>query len=226
MGANVGTPAVLSIWNTAQNFLSYRLRSPRGHGKKPAKLGLITKVDPGERTRLFCCPEKKLDHTELVALAEPIVRSFGCDIVLLTFQRGKDGHLLRLFVEKEGSDPFVGSGVDHAVCAGISHRLGDLLETNEDVPPFLLEVSSPGIERPLVKPADYVRFAGRRVRIRTKEAVAGQKNHQGVLLGVQDELVRVELETGGITVDIPMASIGKANLIFDMNVPKRKSGEK
>lgn len=155
------------------------------------------------------------DIRELENVATPIAQHWGCDIVLLTFAREKQGWVLRVLVEKTGADPAKGSGVDHQTCAGISRELDDLIESAELIDrAYVLEVSSPGIERPLTCPGDFQRFADREVKIRTKHAIDNRKRFQGVILSSDTELVRVRV--GKKILEIPHASIAKANLVFVM----------
>jgi ribosome maturation factor RimP len=98
-------------------------------------------------------------------------------------------------------------GVDLALCERVTAQLRDLLER------FTLEVSSPGTDRPLTKPDHYRRFVGRRVRVRTQEAIAGQRNFTGTLTAAGDEGVSLEAESGAV--EIPFAGIRRSNLVPD-----------
>jgi len=165
----------------------------------------------------------KLDEIERVAL--PVVERHGCELVQVSFNREAQGRVLRLLVERKGSDPATGSGVDHALCASISRELSDAVEAWDSADaPLVLEVSSPGIERPLVRPADYERFAGRPVRMRTIRVVDGRKRFTGLLGGLDAGAVTVLLDDGGRAV-IPLELITKANLVFDPGGVKVKAGE-
>ena len=82
-----------------------------------------------------------------------------------------------------------------------------------DLGPFVLEVTSPGVDRPLVKLAHFVRFTGEEARITTREPVEGRRNFRGKLLGVEGDTVRVEQD--GVEVRVPHAAIVKANLVFN-----------
>lgn len=190
------------------------------------EIGFNTKVDPWTGPAFFIV-KSMTDTVQLQNAALPIVKRHGCDLVTLTFIREKPGWVLRLMVEKSGSDPAVGSGVDLQLCSSISRELGELIETQNLIDKaFVLEVSSPGIERPLTCEADFVRFANRVAKIKTRQAVDGKKKFQGKLLGADSSMVRVELNGGKKVVEIPHDLIAKANLVFDPSMLKTKSGEK
>jgi ribosome maturation factor RimP len=107
---------------------------------------------------------------------------------------------LRLYIDHP-------DGVDLSLCERVTNQLRDL--TAE----FSLEVSSPGAERPLTKPEHYRRFAGRRVRVRTRDEVEGRRSFTGTIAGADDAGVEVALEDGRIT--IPHERIRRSNLVPD-----------
>jgi ribosome maturation factor RimP len=96
-------------------------------------------------------------------------------------------------------------GVDLALCERVTNELRDLLTD------WSLEVSSPGADRPLTKPEHFRRFLGRRVKVRTNEAISGRRNFTGTLTDADDE--SVSLESGDGAVRIPMAGIRRSNLV-------------
>ena len=106
---------------------------------------------------------------------------------------------LRLFIDHP-------DGVDLALCERVTTELRDLLEE------WALEVSSPGADRPLTKPEHFRRFMGRRVRVRTKETIDGQRSFTGTLTGAGDDAVRVAEEAGD-EVEIPFSRIRRSNLV-------------
>jgi len=145
-----------------------------------------------------------------------------CNLVLLTFVREKSGLVLRLLIEKKDSDPALGSGVDLKLCSSVSRKLDAALEADDFIgKAFFLEVSSPGIERPLTCEDDFKRFAGREVRIKTSKALDGKKKFQGLLLGVNSSSIKISLAKEK-EIDIPFELVGKANLVFDPKRSKRK----
>jgi ribosome maturation factor RimP len=102
-------------------------------------------------------------------------------------------------------------GVDLALCERIAARLNALLETHDA--PYSLEVESAGLERPLVRPADFTRFAGRSARIVTTLTVNGMKTHRGTLRGVRGGSIILDTPTGELP--LPIETIKSANLEYD-----------
>lgn len=110
------------------------------------------------------------------------------------------GHTVRLFIDHP-------EGVTLDLCTRVTHALPDVRER------FALEVSSPGRDRPLTKPAHFRRYLGRRARVRTREARDGHKNFTGELVGADDREVLIAAETGVLA--IPYAEIHRSNLLED-----------
>ncbi len=155
---------------------------------------------------------------KIEAIVLPLLDRYGCDLVEGTFRREKAGLVLRLLIERKDANPDKGSGVDLKLCSSISRDLGTIMDVEETIDrPYTLEVSSAGIERPLVHPEDFKRFAGRPVAVRTKSAVNGRRRFKGVLGGLSDGTV-VITNGDGNQYSIPAELVKKANLVFD---PKR-----
>ena len=110
------------------------------------------------------------------------------------------GSTLRVFIDHP-------DGVTLGLCERVTHALPELREH------YALEVSSPGIERPLSKPQHFHRYLGRRARVRTRDAVDGHKSFTGELVGASDDAVTIAAETG--VVAIPYAEIHRSNLVED-----------
>jgi ribosome maturation factor RimP len=162
---------------------------------------------------------------QIKELARPLLDRHDCDIVLATLRREPQGRVLRLLVEKKGSDPSKGSGVNHALCAAISRDMGTLLDAEDFISDsFVLEVSSPGIERPLIGPEDFERFKGHKAMIKTMQTIDRSKRFTGVISDADQNRVCVEL-TNGVRTEIPFKLITKANLVFDSSVFEGKTGE-
>lgn len=111
--------------------------------------------------------------------------------------------LLRVFIDKP-------QGVDVEDCATVSNHLTRLFAV-ENLDFERLEVSSPGLDRPLTKAADYARFAGEEVEVRFRAPIEGRRKVKGVLRGTKDEAVLVETESG--VTAVPLADIGRARLV-------------
>ena len=118
------------------------------------------------------------------------------------------GETLRLYIDHP-------DGVDLALCERVTDHLRDLLEM------WSLEVSSPGADRPLTKPEHFRRFMGRRVRVRTREAIAGQRSFTGTLTGADEGGVRIQASEG--EVEIPLTRIRRSNLIPEYSTPLEES---
>ncbi|PLX96937.1 MAG: ribosome maturation factor [Desulfuromonas sp.] len=149
-------------------------------------------------------------------LVEPILVDAGMELVDLEYKREGRDWFLRLFIDKEG-------GVTLDDCAGISHEVGALFEVEDVIDTaYRLEVSSPGLDRPLKKAADFERFAGKLVKIKTYEKIdPDQRGHQrktftGELLGLVGGEVRIrQTDRKGGEASFPFEAIAKANLEFE-----------
>jgi len=105
-------------------------------------------------------------------------------------------------------------GIRVSDCERVSKELSFLLEEQDwGLSNYQLEVSSPGVERPLKKESDFKRFKGRKVFIRTREPIAGRRNFQGLLNGFADEHILIECE--GQAIQIPLSELRKAYLIYE-----------
>lgn len=144
---------------------------------------------------------------EVRQVVEPILESQGFELVDLEYQRESQGWVLRIYLDREG-----GVGLDD--CAGISHEVGAVLEVKDLIPSaYILEVSSPGLTRPLKKPEDFNKFRNQMVKIKLYEPLDGRKNFKGTLLGLEGDRVRVEVEQQ--VYELPLQRIAKANLEID-----------
>ena len=142
-------------------------------------------------------------------MAEPLVEENGMELLDVEYVKEGAEWYLRLFLDKD--DEF---GVDLDDCELISRKLSDLLENNDPITQaYRLEVSSPGIERPLKRTKDFIRFAGEKVQIRTFTAVEGKKEFVGILGETTEETVAIE--ENGVTTVIPREKISKANLVWE-----------
>ncbi len=144
----------------------------------------------------------------VMAAARPLAEAEGLELVAVEYQREAGGWVLRVYLDKPG-------GLTLEDCQRVSQQLGDLLDVEDPIEhAYTLEVSSPGLERPLVSEADFARFAGRLVRLQTGAPVDGQRRFRGRLLGIAGGMVRLEVE-GGRQVDVPHAAIERARLVVE-----------
>jgi ribosome maturation factor RimP len=138
---------------------------------------------------------------QIQSTVEDRLRDQEPDVELLAIERSASERLLLVIDRPEG--------VDIALCERVTGLLRDLLES------YSLEVSSPGPERPLTKPEHFRRFLGRRVRVRTREEVAGHKSFTGRLTAADEESVSVD--SGDGPVSIPLAAVRRSNLLSNVN---------
>ena len=153
--------------------------------------------------------DKRESLRERIAqLAEQIAEPMGAEVVLVEVKGAGARSIVRTYIDQPG-----GVGLDD--CARFSARLSVLLDVEDWIPfSYTLEVSSPGLDRPLVKAADYRRFSGKRAKIRTRAALHGQRNFQGKLAGVLEEKILLEIEPGE-KMALALKDIEKANLIVE-----------
>ena len=148
------------------------------------------------------------DQTALIEnLIEPSIAAMGFELVRVQFIGG-GGKTLQVMVERQDRQPI---NVDH--CAEVSRLISTLLEVEDPVSSaYVLEVSSPGIDRPLVRFDDYSRFRGFEARVETDRYINGQRRFKGRIKGVDGDLV--QLDCDGNKADIPFREILKASLVM------------
>ncbi len=158
------------------------------------------------------------NEPELVSLVEPVCRAHGLELVQVRKLTQRGGAVLRVLIDRPGSESG-GSGVTLGDCQAVSRELGPALDDHDVVGgAYRLEVSSPGLDRPLVKLEDFERFSGRKVEIRTQTAQPDgrggeRRKFKGQLLGVDGEVVRVSVD--GAEVLLPYAAIDRAKLAHE-----------
>jgi ribosome maturation factor RimP len=173
-----------------------------------------------------------LDLEKVREAAERVARSEGLEIFDVEWKVGKD-RFLRVIIDRvpkvgaaitdaagEVSPPSEANdvGVSHADCQRVSQQLSVILDVEELIPGprYILEVSSPGMDRALKRPSDFERFRGRSAKILTTEPIEDAKYFEGRLAGFADGKVRLELK-GKVprTVEVPLEKIRKANLVVE-----------
>lgn len=144
---------------------------------------------------------------ELTAMLEPAVAVCGFDLWGIEFfQQGRHS-VLRLFIDTERE-----SGVTVEDCSAVSHQVSGLLDVEDPIAgEYTLEVSSPGWDRALFKPAQYQRFTGEEVSLRLNAPLQGRRRYKGRIEAAGD--TEVTLLVDGVTVAIPFAAIDKANIV-------------
>lgn len=139
-------------------------------------------------------------------IAQRVAESEGMELVEVEVKGGGNQRLVRISIDKP-------QGVTHADCELVSQQVGTILDV-EDVMPggrYTLEVSSPGVERKLLKPQDYERFRGKKIKITLRDAIDGRRHWEGTLAGFEEGTVALEIGPYQ-TIRFPFAQVQKANL--------------
>ena len=145
---------------------------------------------------------------KVTEIAERVARPEGIEIVDVTFAGGGNRRLLRITIDKP-------QGVSHADCELVSQQVGTILDVEDVIPggSYQLEVSSPGLERKLVKLQDFERFQGRKARVVLREPVEGRREWEGVLGGISGETIA--LDAAGQAVRFSFNQVARAHLKVD-----------
>jgi ribosome maturation factor RimP len=171
----------------------------RMSGRKPTFLLVST----------ICGTMRQEVASRIEEIAQRVTESEGMELVEVEVKGGGNQRLVRISIDKP-------QGVTHADCELVSEQVGTILDV-EDVMPggrYTLEVSSPGVERKLLKPQDYERFRGKKVKITLRDPIDGRRHWEGTLAGFEGGTVA--LETGPYqTIRFPFEQVQKANLKFE-----------
>jgi len=151
-----------------------------------------------------------IDMTRVRAVIEPIARAHGADLVSVEL-KNESGWVLRVFIEKSGTE-----SADLELCANVSRDLSPALDVADLIAQhYNLEVSSPGLDRPLYGEADFVRFVGRKAKIKLRhDSASTQKVFVGELGPISAG--KLAVQEGSRTHEVPLADIEKARLVFEM----------
>jgi len=144
-------------------------------------------------------------------LAEPIATSEGMELIHVECLKMHSRWVFRLYLDKEG-------GVSLDDCTDVSNQLGDVLDVHDlSRGPYTLEVSSPGLDRPISRDQDFQKFQGAKVKIKTNSKIDGMKNFQGTLVDFVEEDGRkiARIDVAGKIYSIPKSEIVKTNLVDD-----------
>ncbi len=174
---------------------------------------------------------KPADLITLEALIRPAVDGQGYELVDLEWKREQGGNVLRLYIDRLSGQGYV--SLDD--CAKISHEVSTLLDVHEAFPGvYNLEVSSPGVNRPLKRPADFARFISQRAKVRLRPEAARpmtsaphaeesvpRRNFLGKIKSVQNDTLRLITDDAG-EVDLCISEIDKANLVYEPETPSKK----
>lgn len=169
-----------------------------------------------------------VDIDRLHAVIDPVVRAHGAELVDVEL-KNESGWILRVYVEKQGAEAEKMStkqaAIDLELCSNIARDLSPALDVADPIPHrYSLEVSSPGVERPLKKATDYVRFAGEKAKLKLKRGIGEQKVIVGLLGPVKDGVV--DVIDGGRTWNVVLDDVASARLVFELGPAPKKGGKK
>ncbi len=140
-------------------------------------------------------------------IVTPILKSEGIELVDIEYRREANGWVLRIYIDKEG-------GVTIGDCSFISHELERVLDIEDFIPnPYNLEVSSPGLTRPLKSEKDFKKYRDRIIKLKTFQAIDNRRNFRGRLIDFYDD--QIEMDVDGKIIRIPFKDVAKANLDID-----------
>jgi ribosome maturation factor RimP len=167
-----------------------------------------------------------LDVDRVREIADRVAASSGLEVVEVEFLGGGGARMLRVFLDKLGASADPLTGVTHEDCAKFSREFGTILDVEDAVSsPYTLEVSSPGLDRRLIKAADFSRFVGSRVKLTTRQAVENNRHFEGRLESFADGRLTLDLSVAshksrkkmgaaaGQKIEIEFANVEKANLV-------------
>lgn len=150
-----------------------------------------------------------LIRNQVFDIACPVVEDIGFELIDVEYLTMNGRWVLRLYVDKEG-------GVTIDDCVSVSRELGDLLDVKDVIShEYVLEVSSPGLNRPLKREKDFIKFTGKKIKCRMTDPVDGQKNFSGLLKGIKEGRILLKIESG--MVELPLDGIEKANLVYEFD---------
>jgi ribosome maturation factor RimP len=147
--------------------------------------------------------------SKIEEIAQRVAGPEGLEVVEVEVKGGGAHRLVRISIDKP-------EGVTHADCELVSQQVGTILDVEDVVPGgrYTLEVSSPGIERKLLKPKDYERFKGKKAVVTLRDEIEGRRNWEGAIAGLENGDVALEVQPGK-TIHFPFAQVQKAHLKFE-----------
>lgn len=153
-------------------------------------------------------PNNNLSIAEQVAnFIEPILEDMRFELVDLEYLSKYGKWVLRIYIDKEG-------GVTIDDCAMVSRELGDLIDIKDIIQhEYILEVSSPGVDRPLKKEKDFTRMINKKIKVKMVNMINGRRNYIGYLKSFQNKTLYLEID--GELIPLPWSGIEKANLVYE-----------
>jgi ribosome maturation factor RimP len=148
------------------------------------------------------------------AMVDPILLNEGMELVDIEYRRESKGWILRLYLDKEG-------GVTLDDCTRVSQEVERSLDVEDFIQtPYTLEVSSPGLTRPLKTEKDFIKYCHRLIKVKTVDPIENRRQFKGRLLGVSEN--RIEIEVDGGVFQIPLSNVAKANLEIDRDALRKE----
>jgi len=149
------------------------------------------------------------DLERITEMAQRVAVSEGLTLIDVQLKGGRGSQLLRVYIDKP-------EGISHADCQLVSEQLSAMLDVEDPFPgSYTLEVSSPGLDRELVKASDFAHFAGRKARVVVREPVDNQKVLEGRLAGIETGRVRLDVGDAGLK-ELELSNIQKARLVVEI----------
>ena len=165
---------------------------------------------------VFDLDQRQSLETRIIKLAEKVAAAMGMEIVLLEIKGDGNHSIVRTFIDQPG-------GVSLDDCERFSRRFSISLDVEDWIPfSYVLEVSSPGVNRPLVKESDFQRFCGKNAKVRTRLPIEGQRNFKGKIVGIMEGRLGLEVAPGK-QIEIALTDIEKANLMADLSMRPQRS---
>jgi ribosome maturation factor RimP len=156
-------------------------------------------------------PKEIVDRVS--AIADPILSNEGMELVEIEYRRESKGWVLRLYIDKEG-------GVTLDDCTRISQEVGRSLDVEDFIStPYTLEVSSPGLARPLKKEKDFMKYRNHMIKVKTIDPIENRRQFKGKLLGIIEN--RIEIAMDGGVFQILLSNVAKANLEIDWDMLRK-----
>jgi ribosome maturation factor RimP len=148
------------------------------------------------------------------AMVDPILLNEGMELIDIEYRRESKGWILRLYLDKEG-------GVTLDDCTRVSQEVERSLDVEDFIQtPYTLEVSSPGLTRPLKTEKDFMKYCHRLIKVKTVDPIENRRQFKGRLLGVSEN--RIEIEVDGGVFQIPLSNVAKANLEIDRDALRKE----
>ncbi len=148
------------------------------------------------------------------AMVDPILSAQGMELVEVEYRREGKGWVLRLYIDKEG-------GVTVEDCSRVSQEVGRSLDVEDFIStPYMLEVSSPGLTRPLKSERDFVKYLNHLIKLKTIDPIQNRRQFKGKLIGVSENRIEIEVAEG--VFQIPLSNVAKANLEIEQDVFRKE----